>query len=248
MKPSTRTLTSLLAVTASVVIALALAACGGGDSDSGDDVAPSTSGNDDLFTTPGFTDALDAVSGQEGDDAPLLRIQVTSGGAEFQIRDGEQATGYIYSGGDLNPVDVEVIGTGSLEGEDFPLTEVDPAAIDKIDEGVQEASGVDDIKITVLTLEKSALDGKLRWVINAEGGGRTGLVYNADPDGSNVTSPTGDIPGSGDAGGDGSSDAGGSGGGGDTGASGGSVPDAQALADCIQKAGGDVQKIQACTQ
>jgi hypothetical protein len=45
--------------------------------------------------------------------------------------------------------------------------------------------------VTVMTLERSAIDGNLGWTINAEGGGRTGLVYNADPDGSNVTSPLG---------------------------------------------------------
>lgn len=237
-----RSLTALLALAASV----ALVACGGSDDSSSDDVAPSTSGNDDLFTTPGFEEAVNAVSGQEGSDAPVLRVQVTAGGAEFQIRDGEQATGYVYSGGDLSPIDVQVIGTGSLDGQDFPLTDVDPAAIDKIDAGVQQESGVDDIKITVLTLEKSALDGKLRWVINAEGGGRTGLVYNADPDGSNITSPTGDIPGAGG----GSSGSGASGGSGGTGADSGAgtVQDAQAIAECIQKAGSDLQKIQACTQ
>jgi len=216
--------------------ALALGACGG-DDDSG---GTSTAGNDDLFTSAGFSEALDAVKGEEGDDAPMFDIQITTGGAEFTIVDGEKLTGQVYSGGELHSQEVDVIGPGSLEGTDFPLSEVDPAAIDKIVDGVRTESGIDDVEVTVLKLTKQNPDGTLMWVINAEGGGRTGLVYNADPDGSNVTSPLGDIAGTD------------TGGGGDTGGaeSGGGVTpdDAQAIADCIQKAAGDVEAIQACTQ
>lgn len=237
-----------------IVLALAasagIVACGGGDSGGG---SSSSGSNDDGFTSSGFGEAVDAVAGEAGEDAPVLQIQINTGGTEFQIRDGEQATGFIYSGGDLNPVDVEVVGTGTLEGQDFPLSQVDPAAIDKIVSGVKEQSGIEDIEITVMTLEKQVLDGELKWVVNADGNGRTGLVYNADLDGSNVTSPTGSLPGT-DSGlpdttgtdttggtggsGSGSSDAGGSTG----------VQDAQAIANCIQQAGSDVAKIQACTQ
>ena len=66
--------------------------------------------------------------------------------------------------------------------------------------------------------------------INAEGGGRTGLVYNAEPDGSNVTSPLGDIAGGGASG------------------SGGGAKSPQEIAECVQQAGTDISKIQACTQ
>ena len=96
-----------------------------------------------------------------------------------------------------------------------------------------------------MTLEKSAVDGQLKWTINAEGGGRTGLVYNAEPDGSNVTSPLGGIAGSGTST---------SGGGTSSSASGGITVTApsgktpQQITECIQKAGTDVSKIQACTQ
>ena len=164
--------------------ALALAACGGSG---GSNV--STNGNSDLFTTAGFQKAYDAVKGKAGDNAQALQVQITEGGADFKLRNGEQATGFVYTGGDLHDEKVDVIGPGSLEGQDFPFTEVDPAAIDKIVSGVKQASGVNDLKVTVMTLEKSAVDGQLNWTINAEGGGRTGLVYNAEPDGSNVTSP-----------------------------------------------------------
>jgi hypothetical protein len=232
MLPDMPRLASLLAA---LCAALALGACG--DDDSGG--APSLEGNEDLFTSSGFGEAVDAVSGEAGADAPILRVQVTEGGAEFQLRDGEAATGFIYTGGELEPVEVEIIGGGTIEGLDFPLTEVDPAAIDKITSGVTDASGIDDIEVTVMTLEKQALDGQLRWVINAEGGGRTGLVFNADPDGSNVTSPTGDIAGA---------ESGGSGGGSGGADASGAAQEAQAVVDCIQQAGSDVEAIQACSQ
>jgi hypothetical protein len=188
--------------------AVALAACGGGDS-------VSNEGNSDLFTTAGFQKAFDAVQDKAGENAQALEIQITEGGATFKLRNGEQATGFIYTGGDLHDVKVDVIGTGSLEGQDYPFSDVDPGAIDKIVSGVKEQAGVSDANVSVMTLAQSPVDGNLKWTINAEGGGRTGLVYNAEPDGSNITSPT---------------------------------QAAQGITDCIQKAGTDISKIQACTQ
>jgi hypothetical protein len=218
-----------------LVASLVLAACG----DDGGGGGASTEGNEALLTSAGFEKALESVKEESGDDAPILQIQITQGGADFKIRDGEQATGFIYTGGELHDEEVDVIGPGTLEGQDFPLTEVDAAAIDRIVSGVNEQAGIPDINVTVMTLEKNAVDGELKWVVNAEGGGRAGLVYNANPDGSNVTSPTGSIAGTGTGGGDTGEESGG-----------GEAPagSASEIAECVQNAGGDVAKIQACTQ
>ncbi len=219
-----------LSLLAGLACAIALAACGGSSG------GTSTNGNQELFTTAGFQKAYDAVKAKAG-GKPALQVQITVGGADFKLRDGEKATGFVYTGGALHPEQVQVIGPGSLNGQDYPFTEIDPAAIDKIVSGVKSVSGIKDVRITVMTLEKSAVDGKLKWTINAEGGGRTGLVYNADPDGSNVSSPLGPVAGSS-----------GTSGGGASAITGPNGKSAQEIARCIQRAGTDVSKIQACAQ
>jgi hypothetical protein len=214
----------LAVASACALSAVALAACGSSG-------GTSTNGNEDLFTTSGFQKAYDAVKQKAGDNAQALQVQITAGGADFKFRNGEQATGFVYTGGEVHDEQVQVIGPGSLNGQDFPVSEVDPAAINKIQQGVKSAANVNDLKITVMTLEKSQIDGQLKWTINADGGGRTGLVYNADPDGSNVTNPLTSTSSSS---------------GGTVTAPNGKTP--QEIANCIQQAGTDVAKIQACTQ
>jgi hypothetical protein len=230
------------AIVALAIGAVSLAACGGDDDGPG-------GGNEELFTTAGFRKAYDAATERAGEQAAVLEVQITSGGADFKLRSGEQATGFVYRDGELHDQRVEVIGPGSLEGQDFPISAVDPAAIDRIVSGVRTESGIRDIEVTVLTLAKSAIDGKLRWTINAAGGGRTGLVYNADPDGSNVTSPQGAVAGAGNQSSETTPSAkqppat-------DPGAT-VTLPNGKTAAEvskCIQKAQGDVDKLQACVQ
>ena len=57
--------------------AAALAACGGSSG------GASTSGNDDLFTSAGFEKANSAVGDKAGENAQVLQVQVTQGGADY---------------------------------------------------------------------------------------------------------------------------------------------------------------------
>jgi hypothetical protein len=205
--------------------AIALAACGSSDSSGG-----SGSGGGDQFTSAAFQRTLDQVELDTGEDAELLEVQITSAGTDYKIRAGEKASGLHFDPGssDSQDVQVNVIGTGSLADSAFPISDVDPAAIDKIVDGAAAASGADDFKVTVMTLGKS-FTPDVMWTINGEASGRTGLVLQANPDGSGLSSPTGAVPG-----------------GATSTTTAPSGVDPQAIADCIQKAGGDVNKIQAC--
>jgi len=230
---SSRLIAALLAICG----ALALAACGG----SGDSGSGGNSNSGEQFTTAAFAETLDTVKLNAGVDAELLEVQITSAGTDYKIRAGENASGLHFDPGSNDPEDiqVDVIGTGSLEDSAFPVSDVDSDAIDKMVDGAPAASGADDFKVTVMTLGKT-FTPDVMWTINGEASGRTGLVLNADPDGAGLTSPTGAVPS--DAGGSSTNSSGAAGG--STTAPG--AVDPQAIADCIQKAGGDVNKIQAC--
>jgi len=230
----------LLAACVALVAALALAACGGSDSSSSSSDSGS-SGGGDQFTTASLQKTLDTVKGKVGENAELLEVQITTAGTDYKVRAGEQANGFHFDPGssDAQDVKVDVVGAGSLANSAFPISQVIPAAIDKMVAGAPQAAGTDDFNVTVMTLGKS-FSPDVQWTVNGDAAGRTGLVLNAQPDGSGLTSPTGAVAG------------GTSTGGASTGATttpgAPSAGDAQAIADCISKAGGDPAKIQACTQ
>jgi hypothetical protein len=84
------------------------------------------------------------------------------------------------------------------------------------------------------------VDGDLAWSVNAESEDRTGIVFQANPDGSGLADPTqraleqnglGGKSGSGSGGGSTSQ-----------------TKDAVSQAECLTEAGSDVAKIQACVQ
>lgn len=223
--PFARLLPTALVIAAAL---LGVAACGGDDGgDGGGD------GGGEVFITESFTTALDEVLGDAGTDAELLQVQLNTAGTDFQIRDDEQATGLHFDPGssDSEDVEVQLVGPGSVEATAFPISEVKPEAIDTMVEEAKTLSGYDDFEVTVLTLQRGPVNGELEWTINGEGGGRTGLVYRAEPDGSNVTDVTAAAQGAaGQAQGQAQQ----------------SIESAQETAQCIQEAAGDLEKIQAC--
>ena len=157
--------------------------------DSSSNGNPTEAGGESLFKTANFTKALTAVRSKIGGDAELLKIQVLPGQAEFQVKKGEKADGYRYTakGGELQKVKVEIVGGGTIEGLQYPFHTVDPGVTEKLDKAVRERKG---LHATTMTLEKGPVGTRLVWTINAEGNGRTGLVFNARPDGSGLADPT----------------------------------------------------------
>jgi hypothetical protein len=187
-----------------------------------------------LYKRANFAKALDALKSKRGGSPPMLKVQVLPGSADFQVRNGEKADGYRYNAktGDLDSVRVEIVGSGSLEGSDFALARVRQGITRRLAAAVKEKNPA--AHPTNMTLEKGLTNGVLYWSINAEGGGRTGLVYQARPNGSGLADPVEFSrrlrPG----------------GGGSTGGGAPGAGEAQKRTDCIRKAGTDPAKIQAC--
>jgi hypothetical protein len=188
-----------------------------------------------LYKRANFTKALKALKSKRGGNPPMLKVQVLPGTAEFQVRNGEKADGYRYNAktGDLDSVKVEIVGSGSIKDADFPLARVSPRITRKLAAAVRGENPA--AHATNMTLERGLANGVLYWSVNAEGGGRTGLVYQARPGGSGFADPVEFSQRL--------NKTGGSKGGGATG-----VPDVQKQADCIRKAGTDPAKIQACVR
>jgi hypothetical protein len=194
------------------------------NSPSGD---PTKAGQESLFKQANFTKALAALRSKENGDAQMLEVQVIPGQASFQVKKGQKATGYRYDAksGDTQQVKVEIVGGGSLEGSQYSLRRVSPDVTERLDKAVRKHNG---LRPTTMTLQRGPVGTKLIWTVNAEGNGRTGLVFDANPDGSGLAEPTAFNRGS-------------------SGAPGAPALDkARKQQQCIVKAGSDAQQIQAC--
>jgi hypothetical protein len=165
------------AAVATALACLALAACGiGGDG------VPS---NEELLGGEGLGRALEAVREEAGEDASVLTVQITGRGAEFHLV-GEQTRSLIYTDGELEETELgAVLPEGALSEQAYPLGDVDPEAPGRLIDGA-EALLDGELSPIAITLERSALDGELRWTLNA-----AGVAFSAGPDGSDPTPASG---------------------------------------------------------
>ncbi len=228
----------VLAAVLAAGLLLAPAGCGGDDDEDSTTTEPTEAGQ---FTTAALEETLQVVRGDAGAEAKLLQLQMTVGGTDYQLREGKQARGLHFDVGSTEPQQVDV---GATDQKPFPISQVQPEAIDKMVAAAPEASGADDFTVSVITLQRNFTTGELEWTINGDGGGRTGIVLTAKPDGSGLSGaeerpPPPPPPTSG----------------------GGPPPEGQPpqapegptrqqiqdLAKCLQEAGGDPAKIQACS-
>jgi hypothetical protein len=149
------------------------------------------SGGKSLYQGDNFAKALDKLRSKRGAGAEMLKVVIRPADAEFQIKNGEKADGYRYDAqsGDLTAVKVQIFGSGSLEGSQFSLSRVDPGIAAKLAAAVRKKNPA--AHATNMALERGLTNRTLAWTVNAEGGGRTGLVYNARPNGSGFTEPGG---------------------------------------------------------
>jgi|SRR5215216_2350984 len=106
--------------------------------------------------------------------------------AEFQIKDGSKAKGYRYyaKNGAIGEFRVQPVGPGSLEGSQFPYKTLGAGVTEKLAVAVAERDS--SMHVTNMTIQRDIIDGDLAWSVNAESDERTGIVFQADPDGSRL--------------------------------------------------------------
>jgi hypothetical protein len=143
-----------------------------------------------LYRAENFGAALAALEEQAGKHPELLEVDVMPWMAEFQIKDGERAKGYRYyaKNGDMGEFKVKVVGPGSLDGSQFPYRTISAGVTEKL--AASAARQGADLKVTNMTIRREIIDGHLAWSVNAESDTRTGIVLQADPDGSRLADAT----------------------------------------------------------
>lgn len=143
-----------------------------------------------LYRAENFGAALAALEDHAGKHPELLEVNVMPWMAEFQIKDGERAKGYRYyaKNGDMGEFKVKVVGPGSLDGSQFPYRTISAGVTEKL--AASAARQGADLKVTNMTIRREIIDGHLAWSVNAESDTRTGIVLQADPDGSGLADAT----------------------------------------------------------
>lgn len=203
------------------------------------------SGDESLYRQESFAKALDEVRERAGSGAELLKVGVLPYMAEFQVAVDGKPKGYRYyaKNGETGEYKVKIVGNGSIAGAEFAFDTVDAGITTKLASAVVERDGA--LSVTNMNLERDLTDGKLAWSVNAESDERTGIVFQARPDGSGLADPTAFARRA--AGGQGGS-SGSTSPVADPATDAPDVSDLSAKADCIQAAGTDVAKLQACTK
>jgi hypothetical protein len=183
-----------------------------------------------LYRTENFDAALSALEDHAGANPELLSVGVQPYMAEFQVKDGQKAKGYRYyaKNGEMGEFKVKLIGPGSIDGSQFPYETVRVGITQKLAAAVARRDG--GLRVTNMTIQRGIIEGDLVWSVNSESDARTGIVFQADPDGSGLADATERALERADT------------------KSGSPTTDALSQADCLQQAGGDVAKVEACVQ
>jgi len=150
--------------------------------------AENSSPDGELYMGDNFAKALDKLRAKEGTRPEILQVVIRPAEADFEVRKGERADGFRYYAEDenLEPVEVKLTGSGTLEGRQFSLARVEPGIVGKLTRSLREENPA--LRATSMTLERTLTDGKLLWTVEATGGQRT-AVYMALPGGSDFADP-----------------------------------------------------------
>jgi hypothetical protein len=142
-----------------------------------------------LYRAENFRAAMSALEERAGTSPELLYVSVMPHMAEFQVKDGQRAKGYRYyaKNRESGEFKVKLLGRGSLEGSQFPYKTLSPGVTETLAAAVAQQGG--GLRATNMTIRRGVTDGDLAWSVTTESDERTGVVFQADPDGSGFDDP-----------------------------------------------------------
>ena len=193
-----------------------------------------------LIRAKNLAKAIAAVSHKSGE---VLELRLEPATAKFQVRRGGSgsAQGWAYtSGGDLSSFGVKLIGPGRIQDNVFPIAQLKATTPERIVAAIHARNASLSLKdVQFMTLDLDAGTGKFMWSVNIGTPG-SGSLYQANLNGGNVRLPGEAASGAASSGTATPSTT--------PSTAQDAVAKAQRQATCIQNAGGDVAKIQACTK
>jgi hypothetical protein len=134
----------------------------------------------DHLSPASFATVVGQIKRELGRDAELLGVTVSAQGGNVKYRTGDSAAGYQWGRGHegLEPVQVTLVGSGSLAENVFPIAKLDPAAAARL-------SAAADFDVQTMTLDIDPAGGAVRWTVTGERDGRARAV-TARSDGSHL--------------------------------------------------------------
>jgi hypothetical protein len=182
----------------------------------------------DPFSSAGLAESIAAVETQIGGARELTSLTINEVQTQFIVRKGKDIEAWSVRADDgtitRQDASITISGNATIGDFAFKLGAVKPGAVNRMLARTRKLSGANDLRPTVLRLERDLSAGLKppEWTINAEGNGRY-LTYRANANGGAVTNVGGE---------------------------GVQVPqaaiDARKLNECIQSANGDVDAVSGC--
>ncbi|MBI5106597.1 MAG: hypothetical protein HZB46_16705 [Solirubrobacterales bacterium] len=213
----------------------------GGAKDSIDEATRKGGDAKSMFHQQPLDKALTAIRGKVGDDADLLQLAVYPGYVAVEVSTGSEDEGRAFkvdSKGHVKEFPLSLSGPGRLKDNIFPLAKLDAATVEKLAAQVsqKESKGLDDVTHVIAMIDP--VSGKPGWNVYLNGS----KYWRASLDGSGLSNPDDEARKTLDQAEKTIEQVSGGSGGGATAAK----PGASDLATCIQEAGTDAAKIQAC--
>lgn len=139
--------------------------------------------SDNYLSAASFDAVVDRIRDRVGSDGELLDLTVSKqGGGNVKYRTGDRAAGFQWGPGHsgLAPVKVQLVGSGRLSDNVFPIAKLQAGATAKLSAAVRHAAGAG-FKIQSMALGLNPVTRDVRWTITGDDRGRA-VIYSANAD------------------------------------------------------------------